>query len=43
MPVLLPEQRIPVDESGMIVGQMASIKDQKMIADAWGNFYITTA
>jgi hypothetical protein len=32
-----------VDESGMIVGQMVSIKDQKMIAVAWENFYVTTA
>jgi hypothetical protein len=40
--LLHPEQRILVDESGMIITEMGSTIDQKMVAVAWDALYNTT-
>jgi hypothetical protein len=41
--VLQPEQRMLVDELGMIRTEMGSTVDKKMVAVAWGALYDTTS
>jgi hypothetical protein len=40
--LLQPEQRILVEESVMIITQIGSTIDQKMVAFAWDAFYDNT-